>query len=255
MARSQRGQAAVESALTLPLVVFLFLGMLQLFLLAQGRILTQLGAARATRVGSTNHGHCGRMVHAALLTVLPAIESYLGQAGGTPGDKLAAAFAKRSLNAYNERYSDGGASNPYTGSIVWVARERPLMADVQGLGAQDVDFDTVPVPMRLETRLIFWFPLRVPFANWVMSRMWLAQYGLQRYTAQNPLLLTQQAGWRANASGYRLDAAIAQEVLTRADRREYVFPVEASYTMRMMSPAKASNFATQHCPPTPAGLL
>ena len=167
---------------------------------------------------------------------------------------LAAAFAKRRFNAYDEQYSDGGQYNPYRGAIVWVARERPFAADVAALGVQDTEFDSPGAPMRLETRLIFWFPLRVPFANWLMSRMWLAQYGLRAYTAQNPLLLTQRANWQARASGYALDTAIANEMLTRADRREYVFPVEASYTMRMMSPAKAANFATQHCAPTPAGL-
>src|SRR5687767_10161202 len=100
------GQAAVEAALTLPLTVFLFLAMLQMFLLAQGRVLAQLGAYRATRVGSTNHGHCGRMVHAALLTVMPAVDSYLGGGSGTPGDKLAAAFAKRRFNTYDELFND-----------------------------------------------------------------------------------------------------------------------------------------------------
>jgi len=254
MRRRDSGQAAVEAALTLPLTVFLFLGMLQLFLLAQGRVLAQVAVARATRVGSTNHGHCGRMVHAALLNVLPAIESYLGRQGGSAGDKLAAAFAQRRTNAYDERFTDGGGVNTYSGAIVWLARERPLVADVQALGLQDVEFDTTPTPMRLETRLVFWFPLRVPFANWVLSRMWLAQYGLQSYTAQNPLLLTRRADWQQAAGGYRLDRAIASEFSQRASRREYVFPVEATYTLRMMSPAKASNFVTQHCPPTPSSL-
>src|ERR1051325_1543623 len=97
--RAESGQAAVEAALTLPLCVFLFLGMLQMFLLAQGRILGQV-AARATRVGSTNHGHCGRMVHAAVLPVLPAIDTFLGHGGGgSPADRLAASVARHRLNS------------------------------------------------------------------------------------------------------------------------------------------------------------
>src|SRR5207302_10059102 len=105
---------------------FLFLGMLQMFLLAQGRILSQVAAARATRVGSTNHGHCGRMVHAALLTVLPAIDSYLGHgSGGSPAQKLAAVFAKRRFNAYDDTVTDGSDDVHYAGAIVWPARERP----------------------------------------------------------------------------------------------------------------------------------
>ena len=246
------GQAAVEAALTLPLTVFLFLGMLQMFLLAQGRVLTQVGAYRATRVGSTNHGHCGRMVQAALLSVLPSIDSFLGGAAGRPADKLANAFAKRRLNLYDETFSDGGAPSRYTGSIVWLVRERPTIAEVAAYDPDDVDQPVAPT--RLETRLIFWFPLKVPFANWVVSRAWLAQYGLQAYTAQNPLLLTQRADWQASTNGHRLDAAIARELLERVNRGEYVFPVEATWTMRMMSPPKPTNFVTQHCAPTPAVL-
>ena len=128
------------------------------------------------------------------------------------------------------------------------------MADVLAKGQQDVEFDAGGPPMRLETRLIFWFPLKIPFANWVMSRMWLAQYALSPYRAQNPLLLTQTASWEAAQRSYQLDQGIAQELNTRVSRREYVFPVQATWTLRMMSPAKASNFATQNCPPTPETL-
>ena len=39
----QSGQAGVESALTLPLTLFLLLGTLQLFLLLQARVLTEYG--------------------------------------------------------------------------------------------------------------------------------------------------------------------------------------------------------------------
>lgn len=249
---SESGQAAVEAALTLPLAVFLFLGMLQMFLLAQGRVLTQVAAYRATRVGSTNHGHCGRMVHAALLSVLPSIDSFLGGPGGRPAEKLAAAFSKRRANRYDESFSAGGEPSRYSGSIVWIARERPTLAEVAAYDPDDID-QPLP-PTRLETRLIFWFPLKVPFANWVLSRAWLAQYGLQAYSAQNPLLATQRAQWEQTTNGYRLDAAIARELLERAGRGEYVFPIEATSTMRMMSPPKAGNFGTQNCAPTPEVL-
>ncbi len=248
---AERGQAAVEAALTLPLTVFLFLFVLQLFLMANGRVAAQLGAYGATRVGSTNHGHCGRMTHAALLSVLPAVQPFMGgSAGGTAGDKLAAAFARVRGNRFDHTFSAGGAPTRYTGSIVWLFREQPLASAVRALGPQDLDFDDDRPPMRLETRLVFWFPLEVPFANWVMSRMWLAQHGLVAYGAQNPLMLEQ--GARApERSTYALQSEIAQEAVARAQRGELVFPIEASWTMRMLTPAKAANFQRQSCDGAP----
>ncbi|HLM44600.1 MAG TPA: TadE family protein, partial [Myxococcaceae bacterium] len=65
--RAERGQAAVESALTLPLTVFLMLGTLQLFLMLQGRIMAEYAAFRAVRAGSVRHGDCQAMTHAAIL--------------------------------------------------------------------------------------------------------------------------------------------------------------------------------------------
>ena len=256
----ESGQAAVESALTLPLVVFLILGTLQLFMLFHGRILTQLAAFAATRAGSVAHGNCDRMVDAALIQVMPAIEAFARPGIPSAGANLAAAFSTRRNNRYNETVSDGGNVNAYTGSIIWIVRQWPLAAAVQGMAdGEDKDFDE-PVgqtigSQRLEVRLIFWYPMRIPFANWVLSKMFLVNFRLQSYTAQNPLMQTQTANWTPATSGtYSLDAAIGAEMLNRAARNEYVFPITASYTMRMMTPAKAVNFATQNCPPTPAAL-
>ncbi len=252
--RSESGQAAVEAALTLPLVLFLILGTLQLFMLMHGRILTQLAAFAATRAGSVNHGNCDRMVHAALVQLMPAVVSFMKPGPGTPGSKLAAAFGRRRTNRFNETVTDGGKSLSYTGSIVWIAREQPRVAQVAGLAdGQDKDFDMPSLPMRLETRLVFWYPMRIPFANWVMSKMFLANFRIQSYTAQNPLMQTQKANW-TDGSSFNLDALIASEMASRAARGELVFPISATYTMRMMTPAKAVNFRKQNCSPTPDAL-
>ena len=50
--RRESGQAAVETALTMPLLIFLVLGTTQLFRLLQARILAQVAAYRAVRAGS-----------------------------------------------------------------------------------------------------------------------------------------------------------------------------------------------------------
>lgn len=230
---SQSGQAVIETALTLPLVVFLMLGTLQLFMLTHGRILAQLAAYRATRVASTNEGSCKRMLDAALITVMPAVDPFLGHAGASAGAKLAAAYAKRKTNRYADSISGGGAAVTFTGAVVWIDR------NFVGAG-----FDQPQELMRLESRLVFWFPMRIPFANWVMSRIFLAHLSLQPYVAENPLLMTQRADWtgsEGHSANSDLDAAVLSELATRVARGEYVFPIHATYSMRMMTPLKVSN--------------
>jgi len=250
----ESGQAAVEAALTLPLVLFMVLGTLQLFLMFNARILTQLAAYRAARAGSVNHGNCERMVHAAMLQVMPAIESFMKPPyGGGPnsaGGKLAAAWARRRFNAYNDRLSDGGKAITVNGTVVWIVRDIGPRALA---GGQDDDFDMGLPVMRMETQVIFWFPMRIPFANWVLSKALMAHYGLQDYTDVNPLMTPQTARWTAK-QGTNLNAAILAEMGTRMRRGEFVFPISATYTMRMMTPLKSVNAAPKNCPPTPNGI-
>lgn len=243
--RSARGQVAVEAALTLPLVLFVILGTLQLFMMLQGRVMAEYAAWRATRAGSVNHGDCRAMTDAAVLALLPSFNSYLGQGtpGASPGEKLARAWRARQSARYSPA-NDGG----YSGDIVWIMRESPLP---NALPNDDEDeFDQGRGPTRLEIRMVYWYPLRIPFANWVMARMFLAQYGLLPYTAQNPLIVTQNAEWRqeVNAS---FEPQVAQELLNRVSRGEYVFPIKATAGMRMMTPARPRFFTRRNCQPTP----
>lgn len=250
--RGQSGQAVVEAILTLPLVLFLILGTLQLFLLLQARILAQYAAFQATRTGSLHQGNCEAMTHAAILSLLPTLYSYLGPAfpGSSPGEKLGRAFQERRDNHY-ANYRPGWNADE---AIVWIAREQPSLGNLDRATKYfDQPLDPGEEPVRLEVRLIFWAPLRIPFADWVFSRMALASLGLRDFTAQNPLMPTQQANWGAESS-FRIESAIASELSSRVGKAHYVFPIEVSYAMRMMTPIRQSFFATQNCPPAPEAL-
>ncbi len=236
--------------MTLPLTLFLILGILQFFLMLQARVMAEYAAFRATRAGSVRHGSCEAMTHAAILALLPTFHSYLGEGlTGSPGQKLGQAFALRRGNLYSPGqmgYQDGRHDR----SIVWIIRESP-----RGLPSNDEEqFDQHRVT-RLETRLVFWFPLKIPFANWVISRMMLAHWGLMPYSAQNPLMPTQRASWQQSTTmTVNLDAAIRDELLTRVGLEQYVLPINASASLRMMTPLRSQYFTTFNCPPAPETL-
>jgi hypothetical protein len=236
----------VEAALTLPLTIFLFLGTLQLFLLLQAQALTGYAAFHAVRTGSVKYGDCEAMTHAALASLLPSF------ARTDSAVALGNAFRARRDNVFDPTLDSG-----HTGSIVWIARERPLASEIRA--DEELSFDdparysSVADVMRLEARIVFWYPMRIPFANWVLSQMFLAQLGLRDFVAVDPLQPAHEAHWRAGAPS-SLSAAISQELLERAARREYAFPLQATYSMRMMTPARPRYFATQNCPLTPPAL-
>ena len=259
--RRESGQAAVEAALTLPLVIFLVLGTLQLFMMLQGRIMAEYAAFQAVRAGSRNHGSCTAMSHAALGGLLPSIVSYMGGPGGSPGGKLATAWKLRAgEGAEGPKYAPGGGARDgkHDGPIFWLIREQPRVEAVPS--PEDTDFDNPTGDgsnaKRLEIKLVYWYRLRIPFADWVISRMIQAHWGLQSYDDVNPLLPADaKAGWdQPSSPTVNLDPAIRDELNTRVNSGQYVFPIQATYGMRMMTPARKANFEQQNCAPAPEGM-
>lgn len=243
----QSGQAAVEAALTLPLTVFLILGTLQLFLVLQARILTEYAAFHAVRTGVVKNGDCEAMTHAAIATLLPAFARTDSPAA------LGAAFREHKEDQYKPQLDMG-----FNGTIVWVARESPRLNEISPTEEEDFDdparYQGIEDVVRLEARIVFWYPLRIPFADWVLTRMFLAHMGLRDYSAADPLTPVHTAAWRQGVNAVSLDAAVRQELLERVNRKEYVFPLQATHVMRMMTPPRPQFFATQNCPPTPEAL-
>lgn len=250
-AHSESGQAAVETALTLPLVLFMLLGTLQLFMLLQGRLFAEHAAWAAVRTGVVKHGDCEAMTHAAVAALLPSFVSYLGEGtpGASPEEKLAAAFRLRTRNKPFSNQFDFGADDGHDGAIVWLFRENPSRADVTRQSEHDFDDPDGP-GYTLRVRLVYWYPLRIPFANWVMATMFRAYFGLGDYNKVSPIMpVKPDAGWSQKST--RLRGAAAAEFLQRYGKEQYVFPVSASYAMRMMTPPRPRLFQRQNCEPAP----
>lgn len=238
-----RGQAAVEAAVVMPLTVFLVLGTLQLFLMLQARLMAQYAAWWAAREGSVTQGSCGAMEDVALKALLPTFVA-LRDTGAVEAE----ASARRALPGY--RY-DPRRERGFSGDIFWVARERPLAQDVTREGEEAFDQGE---PVRLEVRLVFWYPLRVPFADAALTRLWRAFLGAappRREAEANPLLPVENAvRWR-EAPARLDDAALRQEYARRTGRGEYVFPIVTTASMRMLTPPAPEHFESQDCAASP----
>jgi hypothetical protein len=224
----QSGQAAVEAAITLPMVLFLLLGTLQLFLMMNARIQAQYAVFRAVRVGVVNHADCRPMADAALAALLPSI------ARADDPVRVAHGFRARGPGA-GYRYAPAEDAG-HDRAIFWLDRQAPAFT-----GQEDVHFDqwdVGPEPRRLDARLVYWYALRIPFANWVMSRMFLGWFGIQRADGANPLLPVQAettGGWLGPAS---LESELADELRRRVRMAQYSFPIVVNASMRMMSPLR-----------------
>lgn len=244
----ESGQAAIESAIALPLTIFLILGALQLFLLQQSRLAAQYAAYQATRVGSLSHGACTPMLHAALLTLLPNFHSFLGDKSlaGTPAQKLGAAFLRAKENHYGGfQWGTWKSPGAIDEAIVWVFREgrAPVASDVTAFDQPLSGGE----PFRLEIRLVYWAPLRIPFADWMYARIAAARMNILPYTNYDPLVPTRKTNdWSGGT--YSLESKLASEFRKRLVAGHYVYPITTSSTMRMMTPPRLSEFTQQDCP-------
>ena len=268
---AQSGQAAVETALTLPLTLFLLLGVLQLSMMLQARIMAQYAVYQAVRAGSLNKGDCRKMQQAALVALLPTITRVstptdLGDAFGARCNPCSAVGAGKVSIHYDpnrDRSARLGATNGsedngsgYDQQIFEIVRERPTVGSVSARpNGEDTDFDeprSSADTVRLEVRMLYWYRLRIPFVDWVMTKMFLAYFGLKPYTAENPLMETQKANWAGE--GAQVDTGTwpggdpGTNMRKWAGNHQYLFPIKVTAAMRMMTPAKAKYFKKAACP-------
>jgi hypothetical protein len=254
MRKTPQGQAAVEFGIVVTLVLFMIMGILQLSLIYQARALTQYAAFMAVRSGAVAFGDCSRMTHASIGVLLPAFESF--SRGTAPVEtELSAAFLARYTPPYTFKY-DPARDDGNSEDIVWIRRQQPTVAAVAAItGPQNAEFDNPDLlepQFRLEAELIFWYPMRIQFANWIIARIAMAHWGLIAFNQRNPIVNAgQSSDFGDSATAPPFDTDLTTELTTRVNAGHYVFPLRANYTMRMMTPVKKGFFLVQDCPPAP----
>lgn len=231
MGASDRGQAMIEAALVLPLVVFLVLGTLQLFLMLQGRQMAQYAAFWAAREGSVTQARCADMNRVAFAALMPTFTRVSGARDADERIKLTRFEYDRRL----ERDFDG--------QVFWLQREAPRAGDVTL--RDEEQFDQGVGPRRLEVRLVFWYPMKLPFVNHVIAQLTRAAFGLGAPQGVDPLMPAREARWRDE--GFRFERQVRDELRQRIGRGVLVFPIIVTSSMHMMTPPAPENFQAQHC--------
>jgi len=258
------GQAAVESALVLPLMTFLVLGTIQMTMMQQARIMNEYAAFQACRAGIVWNADRDKMRKAATVALLPTLANTsdavhlaktwaMFEAAGTLGDALSKLLG----------FLPGGISNAV--KIVDVDIMHPTKQEFDSAGplpgGKELDFDKVDDDKardanRLQIRVTYLYWMKIPFANWIIHDAWMATRAGIRYSGpvDKPMSRPDPNHWY-NPSGGRnrnatYAAALAKEAMSKDWERlarmtaiallatkagVYLIPLESTYSMRMQS--------------------
>lgn len=269
-ANSESGQAMVEAAIVMPLMVFIILGVVQLSMIQHARIMTEYAAFNAARAGIVWNGDPWVMENAAIISLLPTYEGLGDEMGLGDAARMARAIGQRALLYQVNRRMSGWAREMLSGpisnairrafggdgpNVVQVTVLNPTREDF-GDESQELDFDDIgtdarAVELREANRLTievrYLYVMRVPFANWVMHHAWLSQRsGIQLHGAiWNPQADSPgetgfsgddvEATYTEIRRGLRGDDDIIRDVATAGREGAYIIPLYATYTMRMQS--------------------
>ncbi|MFY2562633.1 TadE/TadG family type IV pilus assembly protein [Corallococcus terminator] len=252
IASGQSGQAAVETAIIVPMLVFMVLGIIQLGMVHNARLMTEYGAYRAVRAGIVNHGDCGLMERAALTALLPTLPPLGGKPGRVDTVREAVAVHK----AFSRKlFGEGLLARFYARApalplfrVQVLNPKKSELAELFGtygshLDQLEIDYDDVRDERVIEAnllsvRLTYFYELRIPFANWQLHSFYLGreyldqlkgiQFERQRVGGRNATQYLQDRG-RTLSTDHAKVVTLAQQ------ERKYVMPLVATWSMRMQS--------------------
>jgi Flp pilus assembly protein TadG len=196
VAKSQSGQAAVETAIILPMLTFLVLGIIQLTMMQQAELMTEYAAYQACRAGIVWNGDVSKMEDAARVALAPTMaKSHLYPSGtlvhdGTQGlvdlaqnvatmavtDKLAS-LAGMSIvrvdviHPTKSEFNTAAAFGPVAGN-----KKELFFDDIGGANTGDGFYahENYRKALLLTIRLRYLYELRIPFADWIIQTCFFA---------------------------------------------------------------------------------
>ncbi|MEE8410850.1 MAG: TadE family protein [Myxococcota bacterium] len=251
--RAERGQALVETAIVMPIMIFLVLGALQIMMMQHGRIMTEYAAYNAARAGIVHNGNWNVMRNAALIATLPIYQ----RTDDLPHFLLAWAKVKAAAEITEAVDSGFGTLERLAGDLIGieisgitqdisVVELNVTRPDATAFGDADrfkrqqeqrargiddkaplrypdgeIDFDDVgflkdhPEAGRLAVEVRVLYPLRIPVINKIIFELWLAQIMLNtRYVRSD---LTEWAQWKARVEGGRRSGMVLDEAVAQGD--------------------------------------
>lgn len=236
--RASSGQAAVESAIVLPLFVFLILGILQLSLMHQAKLMTKYAAFKAARSGALHSAKLSGMETAALAVLTPFLVG--GRAGtdrvfrtDTPDDFMdtwseVASNDDAGRDVGPSRFLDVTICNPTTSMY------RDFERDFDDPDTVDGDWEEYSAT-RLNVQVTLYYRMPIPFANMVL--WWIAR---GREAEHEETLEVLRMNGTPRSSGFvppdpnRATYSI-EDFDELADEHVYVVPIRESYGLRMQS--------------------
>ncbi len=249
--RAEPGQVAVETAITVPMMIFFVLGTIQLGMVHQAQMMTEYAAYRAARSAIVNNGDCDRMRFAAFIGVTPTLPnpSEFGIPISGRADTL---FNAAKL--FNFWRVGNWLTTKLGFDIVQVQVVNPSKANLNSTfnkldwrtGKNEIDFDDLRpdavAANNLSVRVKYFYEMRIPFANrmihsWLLGGEWL------KYDV-GPLFESQEVsmtglnsfevleGKGLSKGGDYVPLYIAAHLPSHP---VYLIPLTGTYTMRMQS--------------------
>jgi len=207
--RGQLGQSAVETAIVMPLFVFLILGIFQLALMHQARSMTKYAAFMAVRTGSMKNADVEEMEKAAWKVLEPLVKTQ-----GNAKEK----HAEIVICAPTRKVASAALKNQ-TGEQKNLSFDQPL--------APGVDFEA----RKLAVQLTFYYPLFIPFADRVIYYISQAQEASHSVLFNDVLRMNDKPPTGATAP--QVNVKRMQEV--QGASTEFVVPIRANYALRLQS--------------------
>lgn len=218
------GQAAVESALTIPMSMFVVLGLLQMGMLQQARLLADYAAYRGTRAASVQRLECKNIKAAELAALVPALGRADDQSAWKSTFRRVAGNVSSGLPVLVNHWAVENIRTPF---------DKPL--------APSED------PERVRIHLRFYYPMNIPFANWLLAKYFLASNAMQAWSGVDPTMATHKMNVTGTAPSDRVARQDYAIVKSYFDKKIYVAPISASWTMRMFSQGDFSGGTSGDC--------